>query len=147
MQTAIVMFSRKPRPRPALQSSRRPRRNLLTRLREQIAILRLLDVDHATIAKTLRISVEDVRALRPKINQSATTRQLTRHAIRALVKGRHARIGGHTISSRAKSLIAIASAYSWDELVGEPGIGPATATAIQLWLEEHGSHLRDDSKQ
>lgn len=147
MQTAIVMFSRKPRPRPALQSSRRPRRNLLTRLREQIAFLRLLDVDHATIAKTLRISVEDVRALSPKINQSATTRQLTRHAIRALVKGRHAHVGGQATSTRAKNIVIIASAYSWRELVDEPGIGPATATAIQLWLEEHGSHLRDDSKQ
>lgn len=146
MQSAIVMFSRKPLPRLTLQSSRRPRRNLLTRLRDQIAILRLLDLDHATIGKTLRISEEDVRALSPKINQPATTRQLTRHAIRALVKGRHARVGGQTISTRAKNLIRIASAYSWRELVEEPGIGPATATAIQLWLEEHGSRLRDDSK-
>jgi hypothetical protein len=103
MQSAIVMFSRKPRSIRTLQSSRRPRRNLLTRLREQISILRLLDFDHATIGKTLRISEEDVRALSPKINQAATTRQLTRHAIRALVNGRHARIGAIRLQPAQKT--------------------------------------------
>jgi hypothetical protein len=53
-------------------------------------------------------------------------------------------MGGRTIPIRAKNLITIASAYSWDELLDEPHIGPATATEIQRWLEEHGSILRNE---
>lgn len=146
MQSAVVMFARKSLARPLLQL-RRPRRSLLGRLRDQIAILRMINIDHATIGRTLRITVEDVRALSPKINQPATERRLTRHAIRALVKGRHAHVGGRTIPIRAKNLNKIAAAYTFEELLEEPGIGNATATEIRLWLEEHGSHLRNDSKQ
>lgn len=143
MQSAVVMFARKPLARPLLW----PRRSLLARLRDQIAILRTINIDHATIGKTLRITVEDVRALSPKINQPATQRRLTRHAVRALVAGRYANVGGRTIPIRAKNLVIIASAYSWGELIEEPGIGPATATEIQLWLEERGSALRDDASR
>lgn len=147
MQSTIVMFARKPLPRPIYQPSRRPRRNLLARLRDQIAILRMIDLDYTTIGKTLRISEEDVRALSPKTNQPATARKLKRHAIRALVKGRHARIGGQTIPARAKNLLKIASAYSRQELLEEPGVGAVTAMEIQLWLEERGYALRDEDSQ
>ena len=43
---------------------------------------------------------------------------------------------------RAKNLVKIASAYSLQELLEEPGVGAVTATEIQLWLEVRGSHLR-----
>jgi hypothetical protein len=71
--------------------------------------------------------------LSSKINKLQTTVRLTCRTVQALVKGRHAYIGGRTIPNRAKNLIKIASAYSWDELLEEPHIGPATATEIQLW--------------
>lgn len=147
MQSTVVMFDRKPEPRSLPQSPQRPRRTLLARFRDQIAILRMIDLDYTTIGKTLRISEEDVRALSPKINQPATARKLTRRAIRALVKGRYARIGGQTIPARAKNLAKIVASYTYEELIDEPGIGNATATQIQLWLEERGSHLRNDTEQ
>lgn len=87
---------------------------------------------------------EEAHALSSRLNKVQATVRLTRRAVQALVKGRHAHIGGRTIPIRAKNLITIASAYSWDELLDEPHIGPATATEIQLWLEEHGSALRNE---
>lgn len=74
MQNAVVMFARKPLPRPVLQPLRRTRRSPLARLRDQIAILRMIDFDHAAIGRTLRISQEDVCALSPKTNKSAPYR-------------------------------------------------------------------------
>jgi hypothetical protein len=67
---------------------------------------------------------------------------LTRGAIKALLNGRHAHIGGRTIATRAKNLLKIAASYSWDELLEEPGIGVSTAAEIQLWLEERGASLQ-----
>lgn len=142
MQSAVVMFARKPPPCLASQPMRRTRRSLLEGLRDDITIMRTIGFNHATIGKTLRITEEDARALSPKINTSLPAARLTRHSIRALVKGRHARIGGRTVPTRAKNLLKIASAYSWSELLEEPGIGVATAMEIQLWLEERGARLR-----
>jgi hypothetical protein len=85
--------------------------------------------------------------LNPKINNLPVTSRLTRHAVQALVKGRHAHIGGRTIQVRAKNLVKIASAYSWDEILEEPGIGPATATEIRLWLKERGFALRGEDSR
>ena len=45
MQSTVVMFARKPLPRPVLQPPGRSRRSLLARLRDQIAILRAIDFD------------------------------------------------------------------------------------------------------
>jgi hypothetical protein len=104
--------------------------------------LRTIDFDHASIGRTLRISPEDARALSPKINQKIETRRLKRHAINALLKGCHAHVGGKTTPTRAKNLLEIASAYSWDELLKEPGVGAVTAIEIQLWLEERGRSPR-----
>ncbi|HWK38923.1 MAG TPA: hypothetical protein VNR88_08410 [Hyphomicrobium sp.] len=101
-----------------------------------------IKLDYATIAKRLSISLEDARALSPKTFNPDATPRLTRHAIKALLNGKHARRGGTTIATRARNLLKIASAYSWDELLEEPGIGAAKATEIQLWLEERGTHLR-----
>lgn len=76
------------------------------------------------------------------MSRSAANRRLRRHAIDALLKGRHANVGGRTAALRAKNLVKIAAAYSFDELLGEPGVGRTTALEIQLWLEERGASLR-----
>lgn len=68
---------------------------------------------------------------------------LTRRAVSALLHGRHARLGGRTVSSRAKHLVEIASAYTRDELLMEPGIGSITATEIELWLKARRSPLAE----
>lgn len=70
------------------------------------------------------------------------SRRLRRHAVKALLNGRHASLGGRRIAERAKNLIKIAAAYSMDELLGEPGVGNVTAAEIQLWLKEQGETLR-----
>jgi hypothetical protein len=36
----------------------------------------------------------------------------------------------------------IATAYTWEELLSEPGVGSVTANQIVLWLEERGDSLR-----
>jgi hypothetical protein len=145
MQGAVVMFARKPLPRPASRRpARRSRRSFLARLRDDIAIMRMIKLDLVTIARRLGISPEDARDLSPKFNKPAAMPRLTRHAIKALLNGRHAHLGGKAIATRAKNLIRIASAYSFEELLEEPGIGSATATEIHLWIEERGAGLRTD---
>ena len=53
------------------------------------------------------------------------------------------RVGGKTIGKRrAKHLVEIASAYTPDELLCEPGVGQVTVTEIQLWLKERDASLR-----
>ena len=78
----------------------------------------------------------------PKTDNPATKPRLTRHAIKALLNGRHAHIGGKTIPIRAKNLLKIAASYSWDELLEEPGIGVSTAAEGLLWLNDQGATLR-----
>lgn len=77
-----------------------------------------------------------------KANMNKSTQRLRRQAIDALLKGRHASVGGKTTAARAKNMLQIAAAYSWDELLREPGIGPVIAKEIQLWLSEQGASLR-----
>jgi DNA uptake protein ComE-like DNA-binding protein len=75
----------------------------------------------------------------------STAPTINRLAINALVRGRHAKIGGHSRASRAKHLLKIASAYSWEELLSEPGIGPVTAAKIKAWVEAQGASLLEAS--
>lgn len=77
-----------------------------------------------------------------KANSNSTPQRLRRQAIDALLKGQHANVGGKTTAARAKHLLKIAVAYSWEELLREPGIGPVIAKEIQLWLTEQGASLR-----
>jgi hypothetical protein len=144
MQSAVVMFPRK-LPRPALPSARRSSRSPRSAVRDDITILRTIELDHASIAKALRISPEDARALSPRTTKQDMPRRLKRHAIDALLRGRHAHLGGKTVPLRAKNLLKIASAYtSLEELLAELGVGSVTATEIQLWLEERGAGLRNE---
>ena len=64
--------------------------------------------------------------------------------IKAAVRrhGHSRRVGGKTIGKRAKHLVEIASAYTPDELLCEPGVGQVTVTEIQLWLKERDASLR-----
>jgi hypothetical protein len=77
-----------------------------------------------------------------KTNKRKFAPRLTRHAIKALLNGRHAHIGGRTIPLRAKNLLKIAVAYTYEELLKEPGVGAVAAAEIQHWLEELGAALR-----
>lgn len=142
MQSTVLMYARKPLPHPAFQPTRRTRRSLLAQLRDHIEIMRMIGFDHVTIGRTLRITPDDVRALSPRMNQQNATRRLKRHAIDALLDGKHADLGGTTCARRAKNLLKIAVAYTWEELLQEPGVGTVTATEIRLWLEERGATLR-----
>jgi hypothetical protein len=89
-----------------------------------------------------RISPDDAQASKPKINNPAHAARLTRQAIKALLKGKHAHLGGKSVPTRAKNLLRIAAAYTYEELFEEPGIGNVTAAEIRLWIEERGVSLR-----
>lgn len=68
--------------------------------------------------------------------------RLKRRAINALLNGQHTNAGGNTAATCARNLLKIASAYSFSELLDEPGVGRLPAFEIQLWLEAHGASLR-----
>ena len=118
------------------------RRRFLAWLRDEVAVLRALGMDYRRIAALLDIEEHDVRAFCPKPSEKAPRRNLPRRAVEALLHGRHASIGGRTVAKRSRHLIEIASAYTWDELMAEPGVGSVTANQIRLWLEERGETLR-----
>ncbi|MBP0583024.1 hypothetical protein J8I29_27105 [Labrys sp. LIt4] len=68
--------------------------------------------------------------------------RLKRRALDQLLQGRHAHKGGRTLAQRARNLTTIATAYSWDELLAERGIGHVTALEVERWLALNGLHLR-----
>ncbi|MDT3376656.1 hypothetical protein RNI52_04885 [Labrys neptuniae] len=68
--------------------------------------------------------------------------RLRRRALDQLLQGRHAHKGGRTLAQRARNLTAIATAYSWDELLAERGIGQVTALEVERWLALNGLQLR-----
>ncbi|GEC15802.1 hypothetical protein [Nitrobacter winogradskyi] len=118
------------------------RRRFLAWLRDEITILRALGMDHRRIAAQLDIEEHDVRVFSPKPKEKILCRNLPRRAIDALLHGRHASLGGRTVAKRSRHLVKIASAYTWEELMAEPGVGTVTASEIRLWLEERGAALR-----
>lgn len=61
--------------------------------------------------------------------------KLSRRAVQALLNGRYAAQGGRTLSQRGRNLLTIATSYSPDELLAEPGIGPKVAEEIRLWVK------------
>ena len=70
------------------------RRRFLSWLRDEVAILRTLGMDHRRIAAQLDIEEHDVRAFCPKPSEKAPRRNLPRRAVEALLHGRHASLGG-----------------------------------------------------
>jgi hypothetical protein len=143
MQSTVVMFAREPPLRPAgHRLMQRSGRHILARLRDDIAIIRAIKIDYVTISLRLEISQEEARALNSRAHTPPAMSRLTRHAIKALLNGRHAHVGGKAIQTRAKNLIKIAAAYTFEELLQEPGIGTAAAAEVQLWLEERGVSMR-----
>ena len=118
------------------------RRRFLAWLRDEVAILRSVGFDHGQIAAALDIEEHDVRAFCPKPKEKAPRRRLSRRALDALLHGRYASRGGRSVARRSRHLVEIASAYTWDELLSESGVGTVTATEIQIWLEERGATLR-----
>lgn len=134
-------FGRKPDPRPNFASGKYSRGLFLSRLRDEIAVLTAMAFDRTEIARALGVAEDDVQALGPKTRKGTMRRDLTCRALNALLHGRHARLGGRTVSSRAKRLVEIASAYTRDELLMEPGVGTVTATEIELWLKARGCSL------
>jgi hypothetical protein len=68
--------------------------------------------------------------------------KLSRAILTVLLSGRHAALGGRFARERAANLARIAAANSRAELEAEKGIGPARATAVEVWLEGQGLSLR-----
>lgn len=118
------------------------RRRFLAWLRDEVTILRALGMDHRRIAAQLDIEEHDVRVFSPKPKEKILRRNLPRRAVEALLYGRYASLGGRTVAKRSRHLVEIASAYTWDELMSEPGVGTVTASEIRLWIEERGASLR-----
>lgn len=114
---------------------------VLDQLRDEIAVLLTMGLDRTEIARKLEISEADVRALGPKTRRGLMRRDLSGRAVKALLKGRYAHVGGRTVGNRAKRLIKIASAYTREELLMEPSVGRVTAIEIELWLEKRGYSL------
>lgn len=118
------------------------RRRFLSWLRDEVAILRAVGLDQGQIATVLDIEEHDVWVFCPKPRERLLRRNLPRRAVEALLHGRHASVGGRTVAKRSRHLVEIASAYTWDELLSEPGVGTVAASEIRLWLEERGCSLR-----
>jgi hypothetical protein len=118
------------------------RRRFLSWLRDEVAILRAVGLDYGEIAAALDIEEHDVRAFCPKPREKILRRILPRRAVETLLHGRYASLGGRTVARRTQRLMEIASAYTWEELLSEPGVGTVTASEIRLWLEERGCSLR-----
>lgn len=121
---------------------KRSRRRFLAQLGDDTAILHVLEFSDKRIAAMLDIEEYDVRAFCPKQRETISRRILPRRAVEALLHGRYASLGGRTIAKRTRHLVEIAAAYTWDELMAEPGVGTVAASEIRLWLEDRGSHLR-----
>ena len=139
-QTPPPPPQRKPKPQPRRNDYNR--RRFLAWLRDEVTVLRALGMDHRRIAAQLDIEEHDVRAFCPKPSEKSPSRNLPRRAIDVLQHGRHASLGGRTVAKRSRHLVEIASAYTWDELLSEPGVGTVTANQIRLWLEERGASLK-----
>ncbi len=92
--------------------------------------LRTVNYSWEGIAAILRIAVEDARDLGKLHRHRIYTYRLTWRSINVLLNGKHAAIGGWAIAQRLRKTAEIAEAYSADELMAEPGIGPSTATDI-----------------
>jgi hypothetical protein len=134
----------------AAQKSEAPRKfapgryswgEVLGQLRDEIAVLLTMGLDRTEIARKLDISEADVRALGPRIRTGVMRRDLSRRAVIALLNGRYAYLNGRTVGNRVQRLIRIASSYTREELLMEPGVGIVTAIEIELWLEKRGCSL------
>ncbi len=139
-----VTFPLKHQIRAEHRPERRPRMSILAKLREGVMVLRTLGYTCDTVARMLRIDKEDVRDLTKLHRDEVHPGRLPRRAINALLNGRYAHIGGKTVAKRARHLAEIATAYSIEELIAEPGIGQVTALEITLWLESKGLTFRRD---
>jgi hypothetical protein len=131
-----------PRVKPAPRWGDYNRRRFLAWLRDEVAVLSAVGFGVREIALRLDIEEHDVQAFCPKPREKILRRNLPRRAVEALLHGRHASVGGRIVAKRSRHLVEIASAYTWDELLSEPGVGTVTASEIRFWLEERGATLR-----
>jgi hypothetical protein len=96
MRSRFLIFAPKPLTSPAKHSpARRFRRHLLAQLRDNITTMRAIKLDYLTLAK--RIRLEDALALSPNDYTPTGVPRLPRHAIKALLDGSYADVGGRHI--------------------------------------------------
>lgn len=156
MESLTQSAAQRPRTGAASRRHQLVRRRMLASLRREVG--RLHDAGYSTsaIAQILGISSRDARAFCPtpsvditrveRIRAEAGLRQtLSGRAIKCLLQGKYAALGGATDEARSRALPRIASAYTMAELLEEPGIGYSTATQIEQWLEHLGLNLRLES--
>ncbi|MGV6875612.1 hypothetical protein ACUSIJ_23360 [Pseudochelatococcus sp. B33] len=133
------------------------RRRMLANLRKEVGKLHDAGYSTSVIAQALGISPRDASAFCPKPSKDILEikrlrdevgqwKKLPDRAIRILLRGRYAYLGGNTDEARARALSRIAAAYTMAELLEEPGIGHSTAIQIELWLEHIGLHLKADNR-
>lgn len=109
-------------------AARHTRGSFLTNLLGEVAVLHTISLDYVAFC--------------PSVMEKTTKRHLSRCTLNVLCYGHHVGIVGKTIDKRAKHHVAIAFAYTPDELFSESRISQITMTEIPLWLEERGASLR-----
>ena len=116
---------------------------------KQAAGLRARGLSYLDIGRLMNISPILARDLARRYERDRQRAQLAQgpvnlpqRAILNLVVGKYGSMFGATTDERLMRIADIATAYTWDELLAEEGIGLKTAWVIRLWLQSQGRGLR-----
>jgi len=117
-------------------------------LRERAARLRAKGLSYAAIGEQLGISPIRARDIALQYQKESERRRaqegpaLPRRAVSSLLLGRYAHRVSRLVPEGAMRMAVIAAAYTWDDLLAEPGIGPKSAKLIHGWLQLQGLDFR-----